>query len=242
MKLPKFQINKSTTAVILGVIAIVLLLLQNCHQKRINDMRSAWANDTVRLNKLATQKDSITRYEMEQKIGTYKDAAIVAGDEAKKYKSILAVVKAKVGAGKTNIVAEYTKPLPNTPEIPDSSNLQNISEYDSLLSYMQMNTIPVGTTFAYNDKWFYIGGTLGAENILIDSTGFYPGTMKVIIGNKKSGFLKRSQPTISLMFENPNMYAHTANNIIVQDKRKPKRGLWLFSGIAAGLVGGLLAK
>jgi hypothetical protein len=227
----------------IAVIALLLIIILSfgwCSERRshladFNKMSTAWANDTVRLKRVHDSKDSITRYEMEQKIGTYKNAAVVAGDEAKKYKSLLAVVKAKVGAGKTNIVAEYTSG-PNN----GKNSAVNSDSLTAATDTGRAQCIPVGTAFAYSDKWFYIGGSLGAENVLIDSTGFYPGTMKVIIGNKKGGLFKRQQPTISLMFENPNMYAHTANNIIVQDKRKPKRLLWFLAGAAAGFIGGVL--
>lgn len=228
MAFKREKMNKHTAIHIGSVLIIIILSLSLCtergeHKADVAKMSGAWAADTVRLIKLAAEKDSITRYEMAQKVGSERDARVVAESEAKKYKSLLAVVKVKVGAEVKGVEAKY----------------DTIIKTDTV-ALADTNCIPVGTTFSYSDKWFYVNGTIGAENVLIDSTGFYPGQIKVIIGDKKGGLFKRKKPVVSVMFENPHYYANSANNIIVQNKTKPRRGLWLLTGIAAGLIGGLL--
>lgn len=225
--------KKQTVITIIVIIILIILSIGWCTEHRNHltykaQIHQHWVNDTLRLTK-QLQADSSSLYQMQQQLGTEANARAIAQNDARNYKNLLAVVKAKVGAQKTNVEVRYID-RPTT------------LHYTDTLLQIDTACIPVGTAFAYADKWFYTAGSLGTQNIKIDSIGFYPGTVKVIIGNKKGNLFKRSQPAISLVFENPNMYAHSATNIIVADKRKPRRGLWLISGIAVGLVGGLLAK
>lgn len=225
--------TKQTAITIIVIIILIILSIGWCTERRNHlaytaQMHQHWANDTLRLTK-QLQANGTTLYQMQQQLGTQANARALAQADANHYKTLLAVVKAKVGAQKTNVEVRYIN-QPTTLHTTDTLLLTDTA------------CIPVGTAFAYADKWFYTSGTLGANNLVIDSTGFYPGYIKVIIGNTKGSLFKRSQPAVSLVFENPNMYAHSAGNIIVADKRKPRRGLWLISGIAVGLVGGLLAR
>lgn len=225
--------TKQLALAILTLIILLILSIGWCTERKHNKaytehLQQRWANDTLRLTQ-RIKTDSSTLYQMQQRIGTEANARQLAQDDAKHYKSLLAVVKAKVGAQKNNVEVRYVdKPI-------------SINTTDTI-AIVDTACIPVGTTFTYADKWFYTAGSLGSSNILLDSVGFTAGTVKVIIGNQRQGLFKRTQPTVSLLFENPNMFAHSANNIVVQDKRKHRRGWWLITGLAAGLVGGLLVR
>lgn len=210
---------------VIGLLVILILSFGWCSDRKHNRaFIDGLHNENLALKKRVA-KDSTIIYEMQQVNGSEKNARVLAESEAKYYKSLLAVVKVKVGVQVKNIEAKY-----------DTIVLHDTIVKDSIVG----DCIPVGTNFSYSDKWFYTAGEIGAQNVKFDSIGFTAGTVKVIIGDKKKGFLKRAQPTVSLVVENPHFTVTQANNIVVQEKRKPKRGLWLLTGIAVGLVGGIL--
>lgn len=74
-----------------------------------------------------------------------------------------------------------------------------------LINSVEQQGIPIGSLFAYSDKWFYISGALGETNVLIDSIGVYTGQVDVTISKQRCGFLKRRKYVVQLSFENKSI-------------------------------------
>jgi hypothetical protein len=241
--------NAKTWVLLISVAVLLLIGTGSCiwldrviNEKRQLELSNSYLRDTVASQKVIILKDSTRLLDMDVRYSTEKDARIVAEDKVKdlhgKLKRVTAVVTTKFDVEAKNIVANYSKPS-NKPR-PDSAMVQNISGCDSLLSYMQKNTIPIGTQFSYYDSSKYVSGVIGADNVAIDSLGFTNLQATVIIGQVKQGLFKKAKPSVVVKFNSPYINDISGNNVIVKDTRKKplllSRTAMLLYGFVLGAV------
>lgn len=207
-------INKNI--VIIALIGVIILLIaHSCSRsKRLEQLA---AQNEAYLIKL--KSDSTYKLEMLQRIDSEKNARALAENKLSDYKTIQGVVKTRVEVKVKNVEVPYYV-------------------HDTTEKYVAIDTsnncIPVGTAFYMSDSLKYVAGSIGADKIIIDSLGLKPSTILVVIGEKKRGFLKRPEPTVTIDFNHPNIVPVSGQNVIVKDKRKPRRLLWFLGGFAVG--------
>jgi hypothetical protein len=65
--------------------------------------------------------------------------------------------------------------------------------------------------------------------------------MKITIGNKRMGFLRKSKPIVSVVNDNPFMTTQSMSNIVIENDVKwyQKRGTWFVIGAGLGFIGAL---
>lgn len=210
---------KSYLLVLLSLV-IIILLIRGCHNKY------GYENEILSLNdklvkqeaalKTTVRKDSSKLYVMEQKLMSERHARILAEDASKRFKTLSAVIKTKVEVRRDTIWIPFA---------------------DSSLTYCNDTiTIPV----AYTDKWFYLGGKIQPTGLLLDSIGFKPGYVNVLVGEQRRGLFKKPVPVVELQVENPYLNIVAANNVIVKDTRKKplllSRTAMLVYGFVLGAV------
>ena len=107
---------------------------------------------------------------------------------------------------------------------------------DSLLA----NSVIVPKPFAYNEKYFTMGGNVNKKGLFIDSIHI-PNETRVTIGNKRSGFLGlKVEPVVEVTNSNPYIQIPKLNNVIIK-KDKPFYEKKLFL-VGVGIVGGYYIK
>ncbi len=203
--------------------AIVGLLMKGCFNKSVYETEIAGLNDKlVRQEsalKIIMRKDSSRLYQMEQKLMSERHARILAEDASKRFKTLSAAIKAKVEVRRDTIWVPFT---------------------DSSLTYCD-DTIDI--PIAYNDKWFYLGGKVQHNGLLLDSIGFKPGYVNMVIGEQRRGLFKKPLPVVELQIENPYMNIVSANNVVVKDKRRKPLLLSRTAMLVYGFVlGSILIK
>lgn len=205
---------------VLCCLAIVGLLMKGCFNKSVYETEIAGLNDKlVRQEsalKIIMRKDSSRLYQMEQKLMSERHARILAEDASKRFKTLDAVVKTTIDVRRDTIWVPFT---------------------DSSLTYCN-DTIDI--PIAYADKWFYLGGKVQHKGLMLDSIGFKPGYVNVLVGEQRRGLFKKPLPVVELQIENPYMNITGANNVVVKDKRrKPlllSRTAMLVYGFVLGMV------
>jgi hypothetical protein len=189
-----------TYALVLCSLIIIALLLKGCNNKSVYENEISNLNDKlVRQEsalKIIMRKDSSRLYQMGQKLMRERHARILAEDTSKRFKTLSAAIKAKVEVRRDTIWVPFT---------------------DSSLTYCN-DTIDI--PIAYNDKWFYLGGKVQHKGLMLDSIGFKPGYVNMVIGEQRRGLFKKPLPVVELQIENPYMNIVSANNVVVKDKRR----------------------
>jgi hypothetical protein len=189
-----------TYALVLCSLIIIALLLKGCNNISVYENEISGLNDKlVRQEsalKIIMRKDSSRLYIMEQKLMSERHARILVEDASKRFKTLSAAIKAKVEVRRDTIWVPFT---------------------DSSLTYCN-DTIDI--PIAYNDKWFYLGGKVQHKGLMLDSIGFKPGYVNVLVGEQRRGLFKKPLPIVELQVENPYMNIVSANNIVVKDRRK----------------------
>jgi hypothetical protein len=75
---------------------------------------------------------------------------------------------------------------------------------------------------------------------MLDSIGFKPGYVNVLVGEQRRGLYKKPLPIVELQVENPYMNIVSSNNVVVKDKRKNpillSRTAMLVYGFILGMV------
>ena len=215
-----------TYALALCSLIIIALLLKGCVNKSVYENEISVLNDKLVKQgaelKTTKQKDSSKLYVMEQKLMSERHARILAEDASKRFKSLTAVIKTTVDVRRDTVWIPFNdgSPLLTSPQGggTDSTNID----------------------IAYNDKWFYLGGTIRQGGLLLDSIGFKPGYVNVLIGEQRRGIFKKPLPIAELQVENPYMHITSANNIMVKDRRKKplllSRTAMLVYGFVLGMV------
>ena len=206
---------KNVAIAILGFIILGLFIKSCAKDKEINELKL----DKVEYDQRFIQRikaDSTREYTQNQLIAS-KDVAIkMLGEEAKRYRNIKAVVKTKVEIVHDTLVAAYTDIIQND------------------------TCITVGTKFYEASKYDTISGTVLATGVQIIRSPYSVGEITTVIGDSRSGFLKlKHTPVVNVSFDNPNVKITGMNNVVVEQK-KPKRLIWLLSGLALGVTGGVL--
>lgn len=145
-------------------LVIIILLLKNCsdnkgYENEISNLNDKLVKQEAEL-KTIIQKDSSKLYVMEQKLMGERHARILAEDTSKRFKTLSAVIKTKVEVRRDTIWVPFA---------------------DSSLTYFN-DTIDI--PLAYADKWFYLGGKMQHNGLLLDSIGFKPGYVNVLVGEQ----------------------------------------------------------
>jgi hypothetical protein len=191
---------------VLCCLAIVGLLLKGCFNKSVYETEIESLNDKlVRQEsalKIIMRKDSSRLYIMEQKLMSERHARILAEDASKRFKTLTAVIKTKVDMRRDTVWIPFS----------DSSPLLTSPKGGGIDS--------TNINIAYNDKWFYLGGKVQHNGLLLDSIGFKPGYVNMVIGEQHRGLFKKPLPIVELQVENPYMHITSANNVVVKDRRK----------------------
>lgn len=243
--------NANAKTWILGIALVVFLFIgigsviwldRVINEKRQLELSNSYLRDTIANQKVTILKDSTRLLDMDVRYSTEKDARIVAEDKVKelhgKLKRVTAVVTTNFDVEAKAVVAHYTNHVADTGKM-----VQNISGCDSILSYMQKNTIPIGTQFSYYDSTKYVSGSIGPENVLIDSLGFSNLQATVIIADIKQGFFKRPKPSVVVKFNSPYITDISGDNVVVKDTRKKQLLLSRTAMLVYGFVlGAVLVK
>jgi hypothetical protein len=216
---------------VLCCLAIVGLLLKGCFNKSVyeNEIESL-NNKLVKQEsavKIVMRKDSSRLYQMEQKLMGERHARVLADDASKRFKTLNAVVKTTVDVRRDTVWIPFSD---SSPLLPDS--YRDSPEGGGIDS--------TNINIAYNDKWFYLGGKVQHKGLMLDSIGFKPGYVNVLVGEQRRGIFKKPLPIVELQVENPYMHITTANNVVVKDKRKKplllSRTAMLVYGFVLGMV------
>jgi hypothetical protein len=216
---------------VLCCLAIVGLLMKGCFNKSVYETEISGLNDKlVRQEstlKIIMRKDSSRLYIMEQKLMSERHARILAEDASKRFKTLSAVIKTKVEVRRDTVWIPFSD---SSPLLPDS--YRDSPEGGGIDS--------TNINIAYNDKWFYLGGKVQHNGLLLDSIGFKPGYVNMVIGEQHRGLFKKPLPIVELQVENPYMNIVSANNIVVKDRRKKplllSRTAMLIYGFVLGMV------
>ena len=205
--------------VIIALIVVIGILVKCNHEVKVQ--REAALDDVERV-RIQLKSDSSYKVEMQQVLSSEKAARVVAENELQGYKlkNVKSVVQTRFEVKVKEVEVPY---LVRDTIVKDST------------VYIRTNT-----RFALSDSFKYITGVVDTNGIKIDSLGLYPSKLTVVIGDIKQGFLKKSKPSVVIDFNSPYIRPVSGSNLIVQDKRKPKRLAWLASGVVVGLVGGIL--
>lgn len=206
---------KNVALAIFGFIIVVLLVKSCGKDKEINDLKLDMVEYDQRFME-RIKSDSTREYQQKQLIAS-KDVAIkMLGDEAKRYRNIKSVTKTKIVIVHDTITANYTDIIQND------------------------TCITVGTKFYEASKYDTISGTVLSTGVQIIRSPYSVGEMTTVIADRRSGFLKlKHTPVVSVSFDNPNIRVIGLNNVVVEQK-KPKRLIWLVTGLGLGLIGGAL--
>jgi len=206
---------KNIVIAILGFIILGLFIKSCGKDKEINNLKL----DMVEYDQRFMQRiksDSTREFQQKQLIAS-KDVAIkMLGDEAKHYRNIKSVVKTKIVIVRDTVTAAYTDIIQND------------------------TCITVGTKFYEASKYDTISGTVLSTGVQIIRSPYSVGEMTTVIADKRSGFLKlKHTPVVDISFSNPNVRVVSMGNVVVE-QRKPKRLIWLVTGLGLGLIGGAL--
>lgn len=201
----------------------IILLIKSCSDSNEYETEISGLNDKLVKQdaelKTIIQKDSSKLYVMEQKLMGERHARILAEDASKRFKTLSAVIKTKVEVRRDTIWVPFA---------------------DSSLTYCN-DTIDI--PIAYVDKWFYLGGKVQHNGLMLDSIGFKPGYVNVLVGEQRCGLFKKPLPVVELQIENPYMNISSANNVVVKDTRKKPLLLSRTAMLVYGFVlGSILIK
>jgi hypothetical protein len=206
---------KNVAIAILGFIILGLFIKSCAKDKEINELKlDKVGYDQRFLERI--KSDSTRSYQQAQLIAS-KDVAIkMLGEEAKRYRNIKAVIKTKIEIIHDTLVAAYTDIIQND------------------------TCITVGTKFYEASKYDTISGTVLSTGVQIIRSPYSVGEMTTVIADKREGFLKlKHTPVVDISFSNPNVRVTGLSNVVVEQK-KPKRLIWLVTGLGLGLIGGAL--
>jgi hypothetical protein len=220
-----------TYALVLCSLIIIALLLKGCNNISVYENEISGLNDKlVRQEsalKIIMHKDSSRLYIMEQKLMSERHARILAEDASNRFKSLSAVVKTTVDVRRDTVWIPFSDSSPLLPDSyrdsPDGGGIDSTN-----------------INIAYNDKWFYLGGKVQHKGLMLDSIGFKPGYVNVLVGEQRRGLFKKPLPVVELQIENPYTNITGANNVVVKDKRKNpillSRTAMLVYGFILGMV------
>ncbi len=218
-------------ALALFSLLIIGLLIRGCYNKSVYENEISGLNDKLVKQqsalKITMRKDSSRLYQTEQKLMGERHARILAEGASKRLKTLSAVVKTTVDVRRDTVWIPFAD---SSPLLPDS--YRDSSEGGGIDS--------TNINIAYNDKWFYLGGKVQHKGLMLDSIGFKPGYINMIIGEQRRGLFKKPLPVVELQIENPYMNIVSANNVVVKDRRKKplllSRTAMLVYGFALGMV------
>lgn len=200
--------------IILSISTCVGYVKDRANQLKISDLEAESLTKDQRFVE-RIKDDSTREYSQNQLLSSERNARILAEDEAKRFKKISQVTKLQLKVVHDTILATYT-------------------DTDTIYK-----AVPIGTEFAYETKWDTIQGKVDSTGISITKNVTNLGELTTIVGYEKQGFLKKSKPVVLVTTENPSVRITSMSNVVVKQP-KPKRLLWLLSGIAIGATGGIL--
>ena len=219
------RIYKGITAV--AIVIAIWSSFQSCADRKRADNfngENILLKSANQSYKVQRTKDSTTIYTQQVLFADERTAKVHAES---KLKNIQLSVKGKIGVKVKDVVAEYIKP---------DTVIQYVGENcDSLLDAMAKNTLPIGSKFSTNIKWYYVAGTLDTNNVKIDSLGMSPGKISLVLAGK------RGKESVVLTTENPYMNVTGLSSVKVTDKRKRplllSRTAMIVYGVLLGTAG-----
>jgi hypothetical protein len=216
------RIYKGITAV--AIVIAIWSSFQSCADRKRADNfngENIMLKSANQSYKVQRTKDSTTIYTQQVLVADERTAKVHAES---KLKNIQLSVKGKIGVKVKDVVAEYIKP---------DTVIQYVGENcDSLLDAMAKNTLPIGSKFSTNNKWYYVAGTLDTNNVALDSIGFNSGKISLVLAGK------RGKESVVLTTENPYMNVTALSSVKVTDKRKRPLLLSRTAFLAYGLIAG----
>lgn len=212
---------KNYALAILSLVTIVLLV-KGCiagseYENEISNLQDKLVKHELTLQ-VTMHKDSSRLFQMEQKAMSEHHARLLAEDDAKRFKTFSGVIKTTIKVRRDTVWVPFTDSIA-------------ILSQDSIRQVMPVS---------YADKWFYLGGNVKQNGLHIDSVGFKPGYVNVLIGEQRRGLFKKPLPIVELQIENPYMNITSANNVIVKEKRKRPLLLSLTAMLLYGFVLGTI--
>ena len=173
---------------------------------------------TIQDFKIKIQQDGSTISTIKQVAGSEHAARVLAENEVQRLKNIKSVVKTVFTVKVDSFEVPYA--------VHDTFNIES--------------GIPVGTEFYYEDSTKYLAGSIGEDNVKIDSLGIKASSVTVTIADVRRGFLKRAEPSVIVDFSSRYIQPVTGQNVIVKDKRKRpillSRTAMLLYGLAIGAI------
>ncbi len=232
---------------LLGITIIVLLFLQFSTQQDLRkaNARAKESRDSTFLFKnrvkVVELENGQLAYDMKVLQGSEAEARKLAGTYEGKFKRLQAVYNVKVGVSIKGLQIPFddiTRPSANTNAPVDTgANVTALASCDTSKEYCQDTTqLTVPRHQSYSSQWFYFSQLIRYNGTVLDSVGFNPGNLTFILGDKKRGGLRWPEPTIRVVPENPYMVITYGNNVVVDERKKPKRGLWAAGGATGAAI------
>jgi hypothetical protein len=158
------------------------------------------------------------------------------------------VTQEQVIMSQKDAIANHLLTIEDLKKIKSQVRIRTIIKIDSVfVPYTDIDTLLVKEPcdfvtrkFALDTKHYSIHGKTKENGVLLDSVSF-TNNMTITIGNKRMGFLRKSQPIVSVVNENPFMSTLSMSNIVVKNDLKwyQKRGTWFGIGVGLGFIGAL---
>lgn len=231
---------------LLGIIILILVIVtfwNSCNHKKekealVNQLSAYQLTEqkfTIKVKSdsstIAQQKQTILSQNEAIKLGLVK----LQGDITKVQSQVTQIAKFK----------KDSFPIPFLPDhFADTSGwyakLKAGDTSKSIIDSLIANSIVVPKPFAYNEKYFTMGGKVVKKGLFIDSISI-PNETRVTIGTKRSGFLGlKQEPVVEVSNSNPYIQIPKLNNVIIKNN-KPFYEKKLFL-IGVGIVGGYYIK
>jgi len=196
------------------VLIIILLLLKTSANQKIN------TENQIQLIKngeiIATQQQNIL---------SLKDAVEAGLVEKEKYMKDIQVQTKVVTLTKVKeVLVPYQEIIERIVYVDTS--------YDGADSQFVYLKVPI--PIKYKDTWNYFYGRVLEEGFMIDSFGS-KNNLRVTIGHKKQGFLKKAKPVVEVKSDNPQTDIKIESNAVIEEPTPFYKKVWF--GIIAGAAG-----
>jgi hypothetical protein len=158
------------------------------------------------------------------------------------------VTQEQVIMSQKDAIANNLLTIEDLKKIKSQVRIRTIIKIDSVfVPYTDIDTLLVkepcdfvSRKFALDTKHYSFHGKTKENGVLLDSVSF-TNNMKITIGNKRMGFLRKSKPIVSVVNDNPFMTTQSMSNIVIENDVKwyQKRGTWFVIGAGLGFIGAL---
>lgn len=192
----------------------IILFIQRCENNKLESLNF---EQTKEINEkgelLVTQKQNIL---------SLKDAVAQGLVEKEKY---MKDIKAQ-----TKVI---TKTILVNKVVPYHDTIERIVYVDSINGDTDVY-VKLPIRVEYRDSWNFFKGTFGCCEFTIDSM-VQSNELRLTIGHKKAGFLKKPIPVVEVKSSNPNADVTIASNAIIEEK-EPFYRKFSFGMIAGAVI------